>query len=165
MITLKNIQYAAFASEETNCYTATLYVEGVKWGEVGNDGHGGADWVHLAAGRSYDDLKALNARIAEAYPPLDLELDDGRTIPADLETVCGDLVSAHLEAKSLASLMRTKALFFKATPQDGAPLYQLALKGRPLDAAIAHLNRTYPGVVILNTMPKDEALRLYRLAA
>lgn len=165
MITLKNIRYAAFASEETNCYTATLYVDGVKWGEVGNDGHGGPDWVHLAKPRSYADLEALNARIAASYPPIDLKLDDGRTIPADLETVCGDLVDAHLATKALTSLMRNKALFFKATPQDGAPLYQLALKGRPLDAAIAHLNRMYPGVVILNTLPKDEALRLYRLAA
>ena len=28
-IELKNVQYAAFASEETNCFEATIYVDGI----------------------------------------------------------------------------------------------------------------------------------------
>lgn len=165
MITLKNIKYAAFASDETKCYTATLYVDGVRWAEVGNDGHGGPDWAHLAPGVTWDHIAQLNERIAATYPPLDLGLGDGATYPASLETVCGDLVGQHLESKALANLLRNKAVFFKAAPQPGAPLYQLPLKGRPIEAAVLHLNKTYPGVVILNTLPKDEALKLYRLAA
>jgi hypothetical protein len=42
-ITLKSIKYAAFASEETNAYSATLCVDGKKIGTVSNQGHGACD--------------------------------------------------------------------------------------------------------------------------
>jgi hypothetical protein len=45
-IELRSMQYAAFASEETACYSASLYVDGTKIGIVGNDGHGGCDSFH-----------------------------------------------------------------------------------------------------------------------
>ena len=34
MIELKNIKHSEFASEETHCYEATLYVDGVRWGRM-----------------------------------------------------------------------------------------------------------------------------------
>ena len=42
-IELKNIKLAQFASQETNCYQASIYVDGKKSGTVRNDGQGGAD--------------------------------------------------------------------------------------------------------------------------
>ena len=45
-IELKAIQYSAFASEETSCYQANLYVDGKKIGTVSNAGHGGCDDFH-----------------------------------------------------------------------------------------------------------------------
>ena len=42
-IELKNISHYARGSEETPCYNATVYVNGKKTIEVGNDGHGGCD--------------------------------------------------------------------------------------------------------------------------
>ncbi len=41
--TLKNLKVCEWASEETTCFTATLYVDGKRVGECSNDGHGGAD--------------------------------------------------------------------------------------------------------------------------
>lgn len=43
-IELKNIKYSQFASHETNCYQASIYVDGRKAGAVDNDGHGG-EWM------------------------------------------------------------------------------------------------------------------------
>jgi hypothetical protein len=40
---LKNIKYFASGSQETPCYTATVYVDGKKAIYVDNDGHGGCD--------------------------------------------------------------------------------------------------------------------------
>lgn len=43
VIELRGIKRTAWASEETHCYQATLYVDGEKWGTVSNQGHGGCD--------------------------------------------------------------------------------------------------------------------------
>lgn len=45
-IQLKNVKYAAFASEETHCYEASVYFDGKKVGTVKNDGHGGCDYQY-----------------------------------------------------------------------------------------------------------------------
>jgi len=39
VIELRGIKRTAWASEETHCYQATLYVDGEKWGTVSNQGH------------------------------------------------------------------------------------------------------------------------------
>lgn len=40
---LKNIKHANWASEETQCYNAVLYVDGDPFLMVSNEGRGGAD--------------------------------------------------------------------------------------------------------------------------
>jgi hypothetical protein len=45
-IQLKNIKYAAFASEETACFEGSVYLDGKKAGFVSNDGQGGAMNFH-----------------------------------------------------------------------------------------------------------------------
>jgi hypothetical protein len=40
---LRAIEYADFASEETNCFMAEVWINGEKKGVVKNDGHGGED--------------------------------------------------------------------------------------------------------------------------
>jgi hypothetical protein len=65
-IELKNIRVLTSMSQETHCYEATLWVDGERWGTVGNAGHGGCDDVHLEKGR---DLQALEARIKATFEP------------------------------------------------------------------------------------------------
>ena len=45
-IQLKNVKYAAFASQETHCYEASVYFDGKKVGHVSNEGHGGCYYQH-----------------------------------------------------------------------------------------------------------------------
>ena len=42
-IELKNLKYAEFASQETHCFEASLYVDGKRIGVVANDGQGGCN--------------------------------------------------------------------------------------------------------------------------
>ena len=56
-IELKNIKYAAFASEETNCYKATLYVDGKRFAYLSNDGHGACDRQEPIEPYTYKDYK------------------------------------------------------------------------------------------------------------
>lgn len=48
-VELKNLKFAEFASEETNCYEATVYVDGKRFCIASNQGHGGPD--------SYDAIR------------------------------------------------------------------------------------------------------------
>jgi hypothetical protein len=164
-IELKSIKTLAGRSEETHCYTADLYVDGVKWGSVGNSGHGGQDDFHGTNGKSYADLPALNARIGAEYPRYDMTDIGcpGETMAECLETVCGGLVNDFLELKSMNRKFKNRLVF-----QDpkGA-LYQVSLKGRTAAAVIA-THSSHPGnlgCVYLNTMPEAEALAIFRKAA
>jgi hypothetical protein len=47
MITLKNLKHFAAGSQETYCFTATVYLDGKKVGTAENDGHGGETIVRL----------------------------------------------------------------------------------------------------------------------
>lgn len=165
-IELKNIKHAEFASEETNCYTATLYVDGVAWGTVGNDGHGGSDYFHGSKGRSYGDLKALDERIAAEYPAVDMtDLGISEPFPESLEGLCGDIVNAFLAERTLKRTMAKKLVFFQdADKVAGAPLYEVALKGHPADKVAAIMAKKYPKMVALNIKPLAEAVELFRKA-
>jgi hypothetical protein len=43
-VTLSKIKYAAFASQETNCFEAVVLLDGVPSIHVRNDGHGGCNY-------------------------------------------------------------------------------------------------------------------------
>jgi hypothetical protein len=45
-IELKNVKHSKFASQETNCFEATIYIDGKKQGTADNNGHGGSTSVH-----------------------------------------------------------------------------------------------------------------------
>lgn len=55
-IQLKNVKYAAFASEETHCYDASVYFDGKKVGTVKNDGHGGCDYQYPSDQEGWDAM-------------------------------------------------------------------------------------------------------------
>src|SRR6266403_3851269 len=46
-IELKKVHVDTRMSEETNCYSAELHINGKKVGVVSNHGHGGCDNLHL----------------------------------------------------------------------------------------------------------------------
>lgn len=104
IIELKNIKHFAAMSQETYCYTATLYVDGKKFGTVGNEGHGGCDTVHPVSG-GFQAAKELEERIKATYPREESEYIEGGLEPS-LEGICCDLVSEFLEKKLFKSMMR-----------------------------------------------------------
>ncbi len=70
-IELKNIKHAAFASEETYCFSASVLIDGVKEGEVSNDGHGGSHRWHPWA------LAAKVEKHAKTLPVEKLDIGGG----------------------------------------------------------------------------------------
>lgn len=156
-IELKNIKYAAFASEETNCYSASLYVDGKKLAEVSNDGKGGCDRVYPVNGKTRDDIRALEKVIKETYPSKELH---GMTIEPDLEIVCGELLNRHLQKKDFKKQMKT--VTYVKPGEKG--VYSLPKTYKPTEDVITKLksiHEWYNNVIVLNLLPEEEALELY----
>ena len=123
-IELKNIKYSDFASQETYCYEASLYVDGKKVGTVSNDGHGGCDYF-------YGDRKVerqVNEWLAENGNPL--QMTDSEMLPEDLEMRCHDLVAKWLTEREVKKILRRISYLDKG--EDGKlHLYQLPAKYKP----------------------------------
>ena len=81
--TLKNVKICEWASEETTCFEATLYIDGKSIGRVHNEGCGGAHFYDFrTTNDSLDeivdelldqhyivkDVKAFRNKIAKQYP-------------------------------------------------------------------------------------------------
>jgi hypothetical protein len=101
-IKLKNIKFSEHLSEETNAFTADIFVNGKKVGYAKNDGHGGCTFYHPY---SVNDRYALEG--AERYcltlPPIhygDFEIE------MNLENKIDQLFEEWLKAKDEAKLQK-----------------------------------------------------------
>lgn len=156
-IELRNVKYAAFASEETSCFEASIWVDGKREGTARNEGKGGATWI---------EPRALEERLNE-YGATLAEIDLGHglgTIKATAETLIDDLLMDHIVAQDLKRLLRTRIVTVT-----GGKVYQQKARGS-VEAAVAAM-RSAPSSellvrmkadYILNLCTFDEALRLYR---
>lgn len=110
-IELRNIRINARLSEETNCFSATLYVDGKKVGECLNRGHGGETEVHVPRAL-HDKLTAwaeanMPDGIRYGYtdnitPSMRGKLVDGFAQYVDL------LVDQEIARKSAAKIVRVR---------------------------------------------------------
>tara|TARA_Y100000385_G_scaffold159310_1_gene165236 strand:- start:35 stop:595 length:561 start_codon:yes stop_codon:yes gene_type:complete len=163
VIEMKAIKYSEFASEETNCYQAKIYLNGKAWIEVDNDGRGGADRqspINMNKADRWDKIKDINERLKVEHAPeiYRYEGDDGKletaTMKVDLEIWCGNQIGKWLSVRRLKNLMRTKLLFVKnKTKPDG--LFSLK-KTKFSDGTAKNLLVRYPDGMVLNSQPIDE---------
>lgn len=153
---LKNITVNELLSDETHCYSASLYVDGKNIGTVSNRGHGGCDDFHgdREAYQRADDWCQNNLPATN--------LGNGLAdVTTDLETWCAQRVTDHLICRDMKRTMERKALF----TLPGKPgIFQLGYKGRrtPDPMLFTVIERQHPGAQILNTMPEADALSVFR---
>lgn len=152
VITLGAIKHTAWASEETHCYQATLYVDGEKWGVVSNDGHGGCDSFHGTGPRNYGDIQALDKRIAATMPGTDF---GAIHLEESLESICCGIVNEWLTNRDFKRKMKSHVLF-NDPARPG--LWQVKVrKGITHAAEIAELKARHPDYKFLSDMPEAEA--------
>src|SRR3974390_1515169 len=159
-IELKNVKFAAFASQETNCFTASVYIDGKKEGTVSNEGHGGSNFYHpYTLGKKLDDYAKTLAPILSKYFPEGLEQC------ADI--VIGDAFESYMRRRDLERLLKGQVV----TLQDGKLYGQKLVKVkdatsllRNREADIRKVLKIAPTTPILNLMPFDEAMRIYLTA-
>lgn len=107
LIELKNLKVAASLSEETTAYTATIYIDGKPAFHASNHGTGGSDDFHAIAPFGYDDLKRIDAWLAENKPPIDLG-QGFKPMPCDLELFVGQLIESAERTKRLTRILKSK---------------------------------------------------------
>jgi hypothetical protein len=157
-IELKNIKYSQFASHETHCYSASIYVDGTKAGTVDNYGHGGCDNIHwndVIFGKSVEDWAA-------SQPQLQTEYGD---MSYDLELLFGQLVDQWLLTKELNRNLKKGLLVRDSDTKAGSwRIFTSALSQTIPQGMLNNLIRTgkvRADAVCLNTMPISEALKLW----
>lgn len=95
-IELKSIKHSPSMSEETEAFTAELYLNGKKAGFVRNDGRGGC--TDYQAYKDYQTMVRLAEEHAKTLPPI--KYDDFE-INSNLENVIDCLFDDWLKAKDL----------------------------------------------------------------
>jgi hypothetical protein len=162
-IELKNVKYAAFASEETSCFQATVYVNGKKAGDVSNDGHGGCHrWD------PWELQKQLDEHAKQTLPVEVTEWDDPKkpgekfVFQPDADHIIDKLLTQHLVAKDLKRALAKKVLFLK----DGKIMETRSYTAAELQGLLAVPVRlagylTTDQESILNLMPFEAALAIY----
>ena len=158
---LKNIKHSEFASHETFCYEANLYVDGKPFAYVRNDGQGGSD--HFEHDPRFKDLDAwkkcyalLKIHCADKFR---WTMGDG-WIEGSIETACHELVSDHLIRKDLNKALKEPCYL------DGNQIvsYNVSSK-RPNIFEQLRRQLKKPELVFLNELPKDEAFKMFKEVA
>lgn len=99
-VTLKNIKHMPSLSEETECFSATIYIDDKKRGTVNNRGTGGCNDYHPP-----DLEKDLNA-IAKTLPKWKSEYKPYKEYEHDADTMIGSLLEEMLIEKGLRRIRK-----------------------------------------------------------
>lgn len=172
-IQIKNVKHSQFASQETNCFEASVWIDGKKEGFAENSGHGGCTFV------SWDN-KEIRERV-EAYvgtlPAVitDMENPKGEGMFTYLQSIDGivdELLETFLYSKDLKKKLAKRVVFFQETDHrgkfvEGGLISQTkALSKDRLAQLLAQgagwLTKHYEVNMVLNLLPFDEALKIFR---
>lgn len=108
---IKNLEFAEFASEETNCFSATVYIDGVKTTKVSNEGRGGPN--------RWDDHKVAHriSEYAATLPKIATDLPDPNggsekfSYAQNADTLIDALVTNALLGKDLKKLLKNRFVY------------------------------------------------------
>jgi hypothetical protein len=144
-IGLRKVHYSKALSDESPAYSADIWIDGRKRGHVENHGTGGNDNIYPPQLR--DELEAY----AKTQPPLDLG-DGGAPMKPDADLLLVVALEHHLMAAELRRKLRKLTMW---RTKDGV-IYQ----AKCTLAGVEQLRSV--GCTVLNDLPFDEALAIFR---
>lgn len=105
-VELKNVKVHNDMSEETACFSATIYIDGKKAGEARNQGHGGPTNYHILDPK----LRLAFEAFANSQPPVKSDYSpDGLKMTPDFYLDL--LLERYEEDKMLKRHAKTKTIF------------------------------------------------------
>ena len=150
-VELKNIKYAEFASEETSCFQAAIYIDGKRAGEVSNSGKGGCNNYHPY------QLEATLNDYAKTLPKIKFHNEE---FEQDADTMIGELLTNYLQIKDLKRAMQSRIVFVSTdgTLRETVKLQKDKIKTYLSNRALAEKLKA---TKVLNLLPFEEAFALY----
>lgn len=105
---LKSVRIYELMSEETVCFSASLYLDGVLVGSARNHGHGAANEYDIKPKfrKAWDEFE----KFCEAQPPCESEYSSGG-IPMDVDLFIGLMLEQWQERQGLIKLCRKGIVF------------------------------------------------------
>jgi hypothetical protein len=142
-IEVRNLKTLVSLSEETHCYTATIYVDGMPAFEASNHGHGGPDDYRAVKGYTGPTEKQIDEWLAK-NEPLTGEFAD---LPNSLEIKVGELINEALSKKRLDGMLRKKIVVLGT--QDNQPaLFTYGAKLPPTPENIERMKPRVNGEIV-----------------
>ena len=161
-VELKNLKHSEFASQETNCFEATVWLNGKRAFYARNDGNGGADLYAPLDNQDRGEFTSLLNDLINhclTLPKWGSEFGDADNMDVTPEILIGNLVNKMLDTKKLKKSLKAKVLFIN---ENG--IYQTGYGNkRPVDQNLIDMVKDdNPDSIILNCLAFSEALDLYR---
>ena len=153
-IELKSLKYSDFASQETHCFQANIYIDGKMRGWASNDGRGGMTNIQP------NDLWAEIKQYTDKMPPTIYKYGDQEmTLEASPDGLIDEFVTLALHEKDLKRAMKTRILFTR----ENQVFETKKLTAAELAASLAHaqIKDKLNADQVLNLLPMGEALSLY----
>ena len=161
-VELKNLKHSEFASHETNCFEATIWLNGKRAFFAQNDGHGGADYYAPLENQDRSEFNGLLNDLINhclTLPKWGSEFGGEDSMDVTPEILIGNIVNEMLDAKKLKKSLKKKVLFVN---ENG--IYQTGYRGsRKVDQNLIDMVKDEnPDCIVLNCLAFSEALGLYR---
>lgn len=159
-IELKNIKTNMALSEETICFSANLYKDGKKVGQVVNRGHGGSHEYSFGYGKEYD---LMNDWCKANLPKHINKYLDGKEFDTDLELYISELVNEFNITKHMKSLLKRRIVIIDDTCNFGESI-QWKKSANHSDEVLIKLilgnNKDLKNPIVLNEYSPIEADKL-----
>jgi hypothetical protein len=153
-IELKALKYSDFASQETHCFQANIYIDGKMKGTADNDGRGGMTTIR--PWQLHNEIKLHTDKI----PPRIVKYGDTEmSLEASPDSYIDELVTLALHEKDLKRAMKTRILFTRGNQVFETQKFDAA----KLSAAVNHpqVREKLDADQVLNLLPIAEALEIY----
>jgi len=162
-LALKNLQHGKYASKETHCFTATIYLDGERAFKVSNQGAGHANDYFPYQRQNERDFHSYYRYVSDAAMDWMKEtnpdfpyLDDGWTC---LDFVITHLINERHLLETMRYVVKRKVVYLDTT--DGLVK---RISERPTPDKIDYLRRQQPTWKFFNDIGEDERLALWRRA-
>ena len=160
---MKSIKHSNFASQETYCYQAVVYLDGKPFADVSNDGHGGCDYVHPhdksplikvkgAWSKKFQEIEEYFASL----PKQDVGKYDWCLEGFDqkFEYWCHEQVENFLHKRDMKKAFKKYKIVRRKCDKEG----KVYMFNHPHDHKSTAITYRWPEAVILNDLPEAEAL-------
>ena len=160
ILTLKNLKASEHLSEETQAFTATVYIDGKRAFYARNQGCGGENMLDPIQADA-DGIKAFRQTVDSAreffgaQPSVPCEYHG--SLPMYLDFAISLAVE---EALCLKDMKRCLKRAITVSTPEGIRTFKASL--RPTQANLDFIARRYPDHVILNTLSETDALTVWK---